>query len=161
VGNTDLMKQSLNTVYKSSQWNPTNEKLEMACMAAYFGNGRDGSSYNLAQAKTDIDALVTGVDGFKNMQTAQKAAGIPLFGVYEGGQSVLTNSSNWNVKQDAADAVTYLYNVMQPYFNIFCHYTDASACSNNSGSSCWGLKLMVGGSDSAKSTAVKNWVKAH
>jgi len=161
VGNTDLMRQSLTTVYKSAQWNPTNQKLDLLCMSAYFGNGRDGSTYTLAQAKQDIDSLVNSGDGFKAIKGVATANGIPTLVVYEGGVHVLSNAGVFSAKPEAGQAMTYLLDQAAPYFNWFTIYTDSSTWPNTQGNGAWGLKSQIGGPETSKSTAVKNWIVSH
>jgi hypothetical protein len=156
VGNTDLMRESLTSVYKS-KWNPNNEKIDMICMSAYFGDGRDGNTYTLADAKHDIDERVNGNDGFKAVQKMQHSAGIPLLGVYEGGVHVQKNAGRFSVKSEAGQAISYLLEQSSPYFDVFAFYAYASPWPNKDHDGAWGLKESYGGSETSKSLALKSW----
>jgi hypothetical protein len=153
VASMGILSSALQGQYKG-------EKLEALCMSAYFGNGRDGSSYTLAQAKSDIDSLVSGQDGVLQYVTLAEGYGLPVY-AYEMGQHVLTNAKMWNDKPDSGAAEAYLLDAVSPYLKMAVHYTDAASCNNNAGSSCWGLKTTIGGPETSKSTAFKNWVKTH
>lgn len=153
VASMGILSSALQGQYKG-------EKLEALCMSAYFGNGRDGATYTLAQAKTDIDRLVSGEDGVLQYVSLAKGYGLPVYS-YESGQHVLTNAKRWNENPDAGVAEVYLLDAVSPYLKMAVHYTDAATCGNNSGTSCWGLKTQIGGPETSKSTAFKNWVRTH
>jgi hypothetical protein len=161
VGNTDLLKASLASVYASSEWNPKAEVIDLLCMSAYFGSGRDGATYTLEQAKTDIDELVSGVDGFEQLDRLRKQYQIPLFGVYEGGVHVLKNAGTFSRSNAAGPALTYLLDRAASYFQYFNFYTDASTWPDSEGSGAWGLKSQIGGPETGKSAAVQAWIAAH
>ena len=163
VGTTDVSRAALSSVMGSTKWNPTGEKFDMLCLSAYFGQGKDGSSYTLANAQSEIMSSVIGSsDGVASWKAVQKQYGIPFFGIYEGGQSVNNNAAMWDAKSDAAPAEVFLLDQLSAAgVDYFAHYTDAASCDNKAGDSCWGLKHVIGGPDSAKSLAFKNWVAQH
>jgi hypothetical protein len=163
VGTTDVSRASLTSVMNSIKWNPTQDRFDMLCLSAYFGQGADGSSYTLAQAQSDIMNNVIGSnDGVASWKKTQQNAGIPFFGIYEGGQSVNNNAAMWDAKPEAATAEVFLLDQLAANgVDFFAHYTDAASCDNKAGDSCWGLKHVIGGPETAKSTAFKNWVFSH
>jgi hypothetical protein len=154
VASMDILRAAL-----AGQYN--GEKLEALCMAAYFGNGRDGSSYTLAQAQSDIDSLISGEDGVKSYLTMAKGYGLPLY-TYESGLHVLQNAGIFAAKPEAGQAQTYLMDSLNAAgVALMNQYTDSSTWPNSSGNGAWGLKSKIGGPDTARSSAVKAWVAAH
>lgn len=166
VGNIDLLRQSLTSVYKSAQWNPQNTPIDMLCMQGYFGNGRDGSTYTMAQAKVDIDNALTGgsdKDGWAYYEQMKTQFGIKKLGVYESGCHVLQNAPTFAAKPEAGQSESYLLDRLNraAIDGPVMHYTDASLWKTDNGNGSWGLKTMIGGPDTAKSTAVKVWIVTH
>jgi hypothetical protein len=157
VASSDLVRSSLTNIYKSSTHNPDGVKIQMLCMSGYFGSGRDGATYTAAQAKADIDNLLTGEDGVSTYKAIQAQFSIPMLGMYEGGQHVLRNSAQFVARADAAEAYTYWLDRMAPNFDVFMHYTDSSTATNAEGQSTWGLKQRIGGSETVRSAAVRAW----
>lgn len=158
VGNTDPMKQSLTSIYASAKYNPTGEKFDALGMQMYYGQGPDGASYTLAQAKSDIDNNVTKGDGVNYLRKAATAAGIVDLYVYEMNYHGLVNSAKFAMSQAGADSLIYDIETVKKYFALACLYTDAGKSTNNANSGSFGLKEQLGGADSLRSKAVKDWI---
>lgn len=161
TGNLDLTAQAFATVYSSSKWNPTNQKVHLFAVAPYFSSpSNDGAQFNLIAVKAQIDALAAG----EPIGTAKSIAakyGIPFVGIYEFGIADYTNSSSSALSATMADAYTYAFNKFAPLLNgPMCAYTLHSEID---GAKAWGATDNTGADCSKfpKCRAIRDWIAAH
>jgi len=158
VGNTDLCKQSLTSVYKSAQWNPTNEVIHALGHQMYWSAKQDGANLPLATQKADID---TSTQYCVETRAMANSVGIKETYIYEFNCHVLLNAGIAAGTQDSADALKYALDVAKKNVSVACLYTDASSWSNKQSEGAWGLKQTIGGVETLKWKAMREWVAAN
>lgn len=168
-GNMDTGRQALQSVYMSSKWNPSNQKIDMLAMAPYIGSGLDGASSNIQAAFHDeIDEMEVGDSNGTIGRVAfavedLRSFGIAQLGAYEGGQHLLKNSMAWSSNPKIYDEYTYMLDRFSQYFTLFVHYTHTGKWTNDEYESSWGAKDHTGQplAEAHKYRALVNWVNAH
>lgn len=168
-GNLDTGREALRSVYKSSQWNPSGQKIDMLAIAPYVGSELDGSSSNIQR---DFHAAITAHetredDGSLGMIAFAvqdlKTFGIPALGAYEGGQHLLNNSQAWSSNPKIYDEYRYMLDRYSQYFKLFVHYAHTAKWTNAQNQSSWGALDHTGQplSEAHKYRALVDWVRAH
>jgi hypothetical protein len=160
-GNLDLTTQALTSVYKTTKWNPTSQKIDMMALAPYIGNGTDGADPSvLTKWKAEVDQKVAG-EPIKTAQGQNKSAGIPLLGCYEGGMHHLQNANVFAANPQAYDAYTYMLDKFAPQMNGPCNLYTLHGTWGPGGA--WGMYNNIGQplSNAPKARAVKDWINSH
>lgn len=154
-GNYDIAQQSLNSVYKSSKYNPNGVVIDMVAVAPYVGGY--GSSYSNATFKSNVDRLMSSLSQAKAIGAS---VGIHVLGLYEfGANSYSNNYAYWNAG-DSADAYTYMLKQFSSVANgPACLYTHASEVLPNN-KNAWGL-YDQDGKASPRASVVEQWALAH
>jgi hypothetical protein len=167
-GNMDTGRQALQSVYKSTTWNPTNQKIDMLAMAPYVGSGLDGASATIQsdfhRATVELESGEGGEIGRIAFAVQDlKTFGIPKLGAYEGGQHLLKNSQAWTSNPKIYDEYMYMLDRWSQYFTLFVHYSHTGKWTNDEYESSWGAKDHTGQpiADAHKYRALVNWVNAH
>ena len=168
-GNMDTGRQGLRSVYNSTAWNPSGQKIDMLAIAPYLGIGLDGASANI---QNDFHHAVEQVefreDGGELGHIAfavqdLKTFGIPQLGAYEGGQSLLKNSALWSSNPKIYDEYMYMLDRWSQYFRVFVHYAHTGKWTNAQNQSSWGALDHTGQSPSEahKYRALVDWYEEH
>lgn len=159
-GNLDLSRQALASVYKSSQWNPNNQKIDLLASAPYPGGGSDGASSNmLAGFKSDVDKMVSG-EPVKNLEDDSKTYGIPMIGCYEAGGGYYNNADKFSQNPQSYDAYQYMLNQLSQHLNGPCNIYTLYGTWSSGGA--WGSYDHAGQAltDAHKARAIRDWVSA-
>lgn len=160
-GNMDIGRQALKNVYKSTQWNPNNEKIDMLAIAPYVGGSIDGaSSAAQSQFHAEISALASG-EPISFAKQDIKTFGIPALGCYEGGQTLYTNANKWSANPAVYDEYKYMLDTWNSNgISLFMHYTNVGTWEAKQ---AWGAKNNTGQSLSTahKYRALVDWITAH
>jgi hypothetical protein len=160
-GNLDLSTQALASVYKSSTWNPTSQKIDLLASAPYPGGGKDGaSSTMLADFKADVDRMVSG-EPVANITRDAKTYGIPMTGCYELGGGYYTNADKFSNNPQSYDAYKYMLDQLSAKLNGPCNiYTLYGTWTSGS---AWGSYSSTGQAITSahKARAISDWVAAH
>lgn len=156
-GNLDLTTQALANVYRSSHWNPSEQKIDALMLAPYIGNGTDGASETLSRWKSEVDSKVNG----EPIATAKSQASqyaIPMVGCYEAGMHHLTHADSWARNPQAYDAYVYMLDRFATKMNAPCALYTLHGTWEPKGA--WGLFNNVGQQLSAapKARGAKEWI---
>ena len=155
--------QHLSSLF-NEDFNPTGVFPEAYGIAPYFGgNGLDGADpqvwskmrtdiFEHRHNKPDTDSRLQDVK--EQFAVAQKF-GVDLI-AYEGGQHLGTNALAPNKDPRMYPLYIDYLNAINPYLELFCHYTHAGNFSNGG---CWGAKQFTGQPEAQahKYRALKDW----
>jgi hypothetical protein len=168
-GNMDTGRQAMNSVYKSSTWNPSNAKIDMLAIAPYVGSGLDGASatiqsdfhHAIDQKEFRFDNGDLGNVAFAVQDL--KTFGIPQLGAYEGGQHLLKNSMKWSSNPKIYAEYTYMLDRWSQYFTLFVHYSHTGKWTDAENQSSWGAKDHTGQplAEAHKYRALLDWANSH
>lgn len=162
-GNMDTGRSALESIYKSSTYNPTGVKIDMLAIAPYVGSGLDGASSDIASKyRSELDEQFATSGGVGTVAFAlqdQKNFGIPGIGAYEGGQHVLKNSKSWSMNPRNYDEYMYMLDRYSEHLKLFVHYSHTGTWTNAEHSSSWGAKVHTGQSisEAHKYRALVDW----
>jgi hypothetical protein len=155
-----LTTQALASVYKSSQWNPSGQKIDMMALAPYIGNGTDGATETLARWSSEVDQKVNG-EPIATAVTQNKNNGIPLLGCYEAGMHHLQGADVWAANSQAYDGYIYMLNRFATKMNVPCSLYTLHGTWSSTGA--WGLFNTIGQTtqNAPKARGTKDWIKSH
>lgn len=155
-GNYDLMSQALQSVYKSSKWNPSNVSIDMLAVAPYIGR----SPYSSASFRASVDSYAsTGTDRASHARAIADLAGIKVLGCYEtGGNYTGSDAATYAASASTGPDYTYMLDKWSKIFNGPCALY-AHASEWKSGTS-WGL-YKNDGTASPRVSAVQTWIATH
>ena len=156
-GNLDLTTQALNTVYRSSRWNPSGQKIDMMALAPYVGHNTDGASESLSRWRSEVDQKVSG-EPIETALTQMRSAGIPLLGCYEAGMHHMQNAHRFSENPISYDAYLYMLDRFATKMNAPCNLYTLHGTWGSGGA--WGLYSRVGQplSEAHKARAVRDWI---
>lgn len=155
-GNVDLTTQALKNVYKSSQWNPQGQKIDMIALAPYIGSGTSGASETLSRWKGEVDSKTNDPIGWAKQNHAD-ANDIPLIGCYEAGMHHLSSADVWARNSQVYDGYVYMLDRFAEKLNGICMLYTTHGTWESKGA--WGLRNHVGQplSEAHKARATKDW----
>jgi len=158
-GDFGLTTEALKTVYKSAQWNPNSQKIDMLACAPYVERQKDGSATTISSWNSALDKDIG--DEIKPMVNQAAQYGIPYTGFYEFGSHHSVHADTFGNKSLAYDAYMNMFNKYMSLVNgVCCHYT---LHSDYKPDSAWGLFNKVGQdiNTAPKARAVRDWNKAN